>query len=117
MTHKQYYTAVTEICNYRDRDAYVSDLSISIISTEDADKDVDMIAIAEDMGKIWDVYHMTVKELRAETGLSQVAFAERFLIPRRTVENWESSSANSRDCPLYTRMMIADLLGLLPARD
>lgn len=117
MTHKQYYTAVTEIPNYTDRDAYVSDLAISVISTEDADKDVDMIAIAEDVGKIWDAYHMTVKDLRAVTGLSQVAFAERFLIPRRTVENWESSSANSRDCPLYTRMMIADLLGLLPARD
>ena len=31
-----------------------------------------------------------VKELRAALGLSQVKFAERYGIPRRTVENWES---------------------------
>ena len=60
---------------------------------------------------------MTVKELRAVTGLSQVAFGRRFLIPRRTVENWETAGANHTDCPLYTRMMIADLLGLLPERE
>lgn len=33
---------------------------------------------------------MTIKEIRALTGLSQVRFAERYRIPRRTVENWES---------------------------
>ena len=33
---------------------------------------------------------IAVKALRAETGLSQVAFAKRLGIPRRTIENWES---------------------------
>lgn len=116
MTHKQYYEAVSEIPNYADRDAFTSDVALSITSLEESDKDIDLVAIADQLGMIWDAYHMSVKDLRAVTGLSQVAFAERFLIPRRTVENWESSSANSRDCPLYTRMMIADLLGLLPER-
>ena len=32
---------------------------------------------------------MNVKEIRALTGLSQVDFAKRLNIPRRTVENWE----------------------------
>lgn len=32
----------------------------------------------------------TIRELRAETGLSQRAFSCRFGIPRRSVENWES---------------------------
>lgn len=116
MTYKQYYEAVSEIPNYTDRDAFTSDVTLSITSLEDADKDIDLVATADQIGMIWDVYHMSIKELRSATGMSQVAFAERFLIPRRTVENWESSSANSRDCPLYTRMMIADLLGLLPER-
>ena len=31
----------------------------------------------------------TVKEIRAKTGLSQAAFAKRFGIPKRTIENWE----------------------------
>lgn len=113
MTHEQFYTAVSEIGSYTDRDAYVSDLSLSSIWGDSAN----LPAIADAVGRIWDAYHMTAKELRAVTGLSQVAFGRRFLIPRRTVENWETAGANHTDCPLYTRMMIADLLGLLPARD
>lgn len=31
----------------------------------------------------------TIKEIRAETGLSQAAFAKRFGIPKRTIEEWE----------------------------
>ena len=117
MTHEQYYEAVTEIQNYTDRDAFTSDVALSITSLEDADKEIDLVAIAEDIGRIWDAWHMSVKELRAVTGLSQVAFGRRFLIPRRTVENWETAGENHTDCPVYTKMMIADLLGLLPARD
>lgn len=113
MTHEQFYTAVSEIGNYTDRGAYISDLALSSMWGEDTD----LIAIADAVGRIWDAYHMTAKELRAVTGLSQVAFGRRFLIPRRTVENWETAGANHTDCPLYTRMMIADLLGLLPARE
>lgn len=33
-----------------------------------------------------------VKALRAMLGLSQVKFAKRYGIPRRTVENWESGA-------------------------
>ena len=116
MTHKQYYEAVTEIQNYTDRDAFTSDVALSITSLEDADKDIDLVAIAEDIGRIWDAWHMSIKELRAVTGLSQAAFAGRFLVPRRTLESWESTSSSGRECPSYTRMMIADLLGLLPER-
>ena len=33
---------------------------------------------------------MTVKEIRALTGLSQVKFCEQYKIPRRTLEDWET---------------------------
>lgn len=35
---------------------------------------------------------MEIKEIRTLTGLSQVAFASKFDIPRRTLENWESGT-------------------------
>lgn len=111
MTHEQFYTVVSEIGNYTDRDAYISDLSLSSIWGDSAD----LPAIAYDVGRIWDACHMSTKELRAVTGLSQVAFGRRFLIPRRTVENWESTKVPN-ECHLYIRMLIADVLGLLPAR-
>ena len=33
---------------------------------------------------------MTIKELRASTGLSQAKFAKLLEIPTRTIEDWES---------------------------
>ena len=115
MTHEQFYEAVSEIVNYTDRDAFTSDVALSITSLEDAGKEIDLVSIADQIGMIWDAWHMSVKELRAVTGLSQAAFGRRFLIPRRTVENWESAKVPN-ECPLYIRMLIADVLGLLPVR-
>lgn len=44
---------------------------------------------------------MTVKELRTITGLSQRAFGEKYHIPTRTVENWESGSRKPSETILY----------------
>ena len=44
---------------------------------------------------------MTIKEIRALTGLSQAAFAEKYGIPRRTIENWEMSGSQGRKPPDY----------------
>lgn len=46
---------------------------------------------------------MTIKELRSLTGLSQVKFAEKYNIPRRTIENWET---DSRKCPEYVMQLL-----------
>lgn len=44
---------------------------------------------------------MTVKELRQLTGLSQKAFGEKYHIPKRTVENWESGQRNPSETIIY----------------
>lgn len=33
---------------------------------------------------------MTIKEIRALTGLAQEKFSAKYHIPKRTIENWES---------------------------
>lgn len=111
MTHEQFYFSVSEIAHYSDRCSYVSDLSLSSIWGDDTGRP----ETVEALGAVWDAYFMSVKELRATAGLSQAAFARSFLIPRRTLENWESAKV-SNECPLYIRMLIADSLGLLPER-
>lgn len=40
----------------------------------------------------------TVKEIREKSGLSRVEFSERYGIPVRSMENWESGA---RKCPPY----------------
>lgn len=108
MTHHEFALVVGEMENYTDCDAFVSDLALSSMWGEEAD----IAALADELGTIWDVVHMSFNELRARTGMTQTAFAERFCIPRRTVENWSGRTS----CPLYTKLMMADLLGLLPQR-
>ena len=59
---------------------------------------------------------MTVKELRAQTGLSQSQFAARFQIPVRTLQHWEQGR---QDPPAYVVAMIEQILTLsaeVPAR-
>jgi transcriptional regulator with XRE-family HTH domain len=46
---------------------------------------------------------MTIKELRNSTGLSQDRFSERYGIPRRTVEDWETGK---RTPPEYVLDML-----------
>ena len=38
---------------------------------------------------------MTIKELRAASGMTQKAFAEYFHISKRTVESWEGGTRNA----------------------
>lgn len=42
------------------------------------------------IGKKREVEYMNVKELRNLTNLSQQAFSEKYGIPKRSIENWES---------------------------
>lgn len=98
MTHEQYARVISAIGDHSTPDA----LAASVPGVP-----------ADEIRRVWDAYHMSVRGLRAATGLSQARFAERFLIPTRTLENWERGV---NECPIYTRMMIADTLGFLPPR-
>lgn len=41
---------------------------------------------------------MTIKEIRELTGLTQKDFSDKYHIPKRSIENWETGS---RSCPIY----------------
>ena len=110
MTINQYHLALTEIENYTDRDAFVSDLALSSAFPEDSDLSV----TASELILIWDAYHMTIRDLRTSAGLSRMDFSRRFHIPIRTIENWECTGPNARECPVYVRLLIADAIGLMP---
>ena len=62
---------------------------------------------------IYGIINRPISDIRAATGLTQQAFADRFAVPIRTVQNWESRDC----CPVYVRVLIQQALGLadLPA--
>lgn len=51
----------------------------------------------------------SLKEICKMMGMSQNAMADSFSVPRRTFGNW---CTGERECPMYTKMMMIELLGL-----
>lgn len=108
MTNKQRIACIQEAQHYTDRDAYVSDLALSSIwGLHNGDIPASRL---EALGKLYDAVNRSVKDIAAAGGFSQRGLAERFGIPYRTVEDW---CAGKRECPIYTRLMMQELLGLI----
>lgn len=92
-----------------DRDQYISDWSLSSIWGDDLEYDIPADRI-EMLGLLWDVAHMSVKDIRSHTGVSQRKFADAFGIPARSLENWEGGQ---RDATPYVKLLLAHALGII----
>lgn len=90
------------------REVFLNSVTLSI--PDDASGCIDMDAEKERLSVIWDLAHLSMRELISRTGLSQTAFAKCAGIPLRTVQNW---CAGSRDCPAYVRFLLAEHYKLL----
>lgn len=109
MTSKQLSVLWGEALTETDRDAYVSDWSNSTLLVPPEAEEIPA-GLPEELGRIWDAAHRTVAEIRATTGLTQPAFAVRFCLPVRTVQNWEYRDGSCAD---YVRLLIQQQLGLV----
>lgn len=105
---KLFYELFGAAIKTADRDAYVSDWALSSAWGDAPEAEIPANRV-EELGQLWDAAHLTIRDIRAHTGLSQAAFAVRYCIPRRTVENWESGD---RQCADYTRLLLAEAVGL-----
>lgn len=82
-----------------------------MLSAEDgADGCIDMDAEKTRLSRIWELAHLSMKELISLAGLSQTAFAKGAGIPLRTVQNWYGGI---RECPAYVRFLLAEHYKLL----
>lgn len=90
-----------------DRDEYISDWALSSEWGDVADAEVPDQRISA-LGALWDVAHASIRDIRAYTGLKRTDFALRYLIPYRTMENWERGDAQ---CPDYLRLLLAQATG------
>lgn len=110
-----YQVCLSEAANYTDRDAYVSDLALSSIWGDDEGADIPQHRL-DWLGQTWDAYHRSVRDIAAAAGMSHRKLAERFGIPRRTVENWCTDSSSARSCPVYVRLMMQECLELFSSQ-
>lgn len=64
----------------------------------------------EYLGKIWDVAHISIRDLITQAGLNQSSFSRRFCVPLRTVQNW---CTDVNTCPPYVKLAFARQLDML----
>lgn len=108
-TIKQYNACLSEVENYSDKDAFVSDLALSDILENEETADIPSERI-EWLGELWEAYNRSIKDIAKAANLSQRKLAERFGIPYRTVSDW---ATGKRSCNVYLRLMMQECLGLL----
>ena len=90
------------------KEIFVNNITLSV--PDDADSCLDLDAEKEKLSSIWDLAHLSMRELVARTGLSQTAFAKQAGVPRRTVQDW---CGEKRACPTYVRFLLAEHYNLL----
>lgn len=108
MNDKLYYTLVSETFNYEDPDAYVSDLALSSEWGDPEDAPIPEERI-ETLRNLYMATRRTIKDIAAEAGMSIRQLARHFAIPDCMVDNW---SCGSSECPVYTRLLMQESLGL-----
>lgn len=92
-----------------DRSEFISEYALSSIWNDDPANDIPPERLRQ-LGTIWDAAHISIRDIRAVTGLSQVKFGEAFAIPLRTIQHWEGGT---REAPPYTRLLLANAVGLI----
>ena len=90
------------------REVFLNNVALSV--PDDAAGCVDLDAEKARLSRIWDVAHLSMRELVARTGLSQTAFAKQAGVPLRTVQDW---CAARRSCPGWVRFLLAEHYQLL----
>lgn len=108
MTDKQFSVLWADALSAAERDAFISDAALSSVWDDTASTEISADRVNQ-LGQLWDAAHLTIKDIRTAIGLSQAAFAQRFCIPRRSIENWESGASA---CPDYLRLLLALATGL-----
>lgn len=108
MTDKLFCTLFSAALVVADRDTFLSDWLLSSVWGDAPDADIHADRI-DTLARLWDAAHLTIRDIRQHTGLSQAAFATRYCIPTRTLEDWERGV---RSCPDYLRLLLAQATGL-----
>ena len=105
MTNAELFTMAADPAT--SRDAFLNNVTLSV---PDAPGCINLDAERARLSRIWELAHLSMKELISLTGLSQTAFAKGAGIPLRTVQDW---CGEKRACPSYVRFLLAEHHNLL----
>ena len=101
MTYQAFSNLWRDAAEASDFDRYVAERGWQ--SWMDAYADQGDSAVLTALTRVWEMARGGVRAIRAQLGISQVAFAAAFRVPRRSVENWESGASSP---PTYLPMLL-----------
>lgn len=107
MKDELFYKLWKDALEQPDKERYISEYGYPDYFDEISQEPSEVVRILEGIHK---VAHMSVKDIIASTGLSQRAFAVKFCIPTRTIEDW---ATGKRDCKDYMRLSFCRHFGLI----
>ena len=87
MNHSEFFTTLSDAVRESDREGFIASSTGS----------------ADELSRIWELAHMSIREIRTKSGLSQRKFAALFGIPRRTLEDWDAGKSAP---PGYVRLLL-----------
>lgn len=90
------------------KEIFVNNITLSV--PDDTSDCVDLDAEEKRLSNIWELAHLSMRELVSRTGMSQTAFAKQAGIPLRSVQDW---CCEKRACPAYVRFLLAEHYNLL----
>jgi len=70
----------------------------------------DPFRMHSDILNLWDFLNMSPAEIVNHSGMMMSKFAERFVIPYRTLQAW---CDGTNPCPIYMKILLAESTGLL----
>lgn len=107
MTDKLFARLWEDALKQSNRELYIGEYGYPDWFDEISTDASELVRILEN---IHDVAHMSVRDIITASNLTQRAFAVKFCIPLRTVEDW---ATGKRKCADYIRLMFAKNLGLI----
>jgi hypothetical protein len=115
MTKSNTYLLLGEAKAASSEETFVAEWATSSLFDPDPDAAApDYEEIVRYLRDIWTAAHVTIKEIRQHTGLTQAAFSQCYAIPKRSLENWErASGTEARSCPPYLILLLAQVTGLV----
>lgn len=108
MTDHQFNILWGEASTSPDRAEFISDSALSALWDDPEGSPIPADRLRE-LDALWTAAHTSIKDMRQALGLSRPAFSARFLVPVRTLENWESGA---NKCPEYVRLALLQAAGL-----
>ena len=108
MTDKQIYYALSEAQNYTEPEAFASDILLSSMFEIPGSEEI-QTDLMEPLITLWHIACDPFRDLLERMEMTQAQCSTRFCIGYRTVQRW---AAGDRQCPVYIRLMMAELAGI-----